>query len=256
MLFLGSRALNMKTVVRILLGLVICLALGFGWWRYDHADRESQAASAALASLESDQRVTVSQDQSYVITPTDSTPTEGLIFYPGGEVDERGYAEPLHEIAAAGYLVVMVPMPLQLAIFGVESATDVIEEYPDIETWAIAGHSLGGAMAARYSHHHPEELAGLVMWDSYAPDDMTGSTLKIRMIHRADQAGNPPEDYLPHLTNMPESTEYYPLKGGTHLDFGNFVAGRMYRDTPPGELDADQQRKLVATETIGFMQEL
>ncbi len=246
----------MKILVRILLGLIVCLALAFGWWRYDHIDRESRAAPAALAALESDTAVTVSQDQWTVFSPVNANPGKGLIFYPGGECDERGYAEVLKDIAAQGYLVVMVPMPLQLAIFGIESATEVMEAYPDIQSWAIAGHSLGGSMAARYAHHHPENLSGLIMWDAYAPDDMTSSTLKIRMIHRANQAGDPPEDYTPHLPNLPEQTEFYPLKGGTHIAFGDFIPGRMYRDAPLGVLDAQQQRKLVANESAGFMRDL
>jgi len=41
----------------------------------------------------------------------------GFIMYPGGRVDARSYAPAAHSIAAHGFLVVIVPMPLNLAIF-------------------------------------------------------------------------------------------------------------------------------------------
>jgi len=32
-------------------------------------------------------------------------------------------------------------MPLNLAVFGIDKANQIIEKYPDIEQWFIAGHS-------------------------------------------------------------------------------------------------------------------
>jgi pimeloyl-ACP methyl ester carboxylesterase len=246
----------MKVFGKILLVILAVMLLAIGYWRYDHTDRESKVTDAALAALESDAQVTVTQDDWIVFTPVNTTPTKALIFYPGGEVDERGYAQPLHGIAAAGYLVVLVPMPFQLAVMDIDAATKVISAYPEINDWAIAGHSLGGSMAARYAHHHPENIAGLVMWDAYAPDDMTGSTQAVRMIHRSNQAGDPPEDYTPHLASLPEQTDFVPLKGGQHLNFGNFIPGRIFRDEPAPELDPDTQRQLATAASIEFMQQL
>ena len=48
-------------------------------------------------------------------------------------------------------------MPVDLAVFAPERA-------PEIQRWAIGGHSLGGAMAARYVHRNPESVGGLVVW--------------------------------------------------------------------------------------------
>jgi hypothetical protein len=243
----------MKLIWKILLGLAATLILGIGYWLYDSQDRMHRVTPEALAALESDGAVTITQDEWIVFTPASVTPAKGLIFYPGGEVDERGYAEPLHQIAAAGYLVVLVPMPLQLAVMAPDKATDVIAAFPQIDTWAIAGHSLGGSMAARYAFHHPDNVDGLLMWDAYAPDDMTGATLSVRMIHRADASGTPPADYVPYLPLLPEQTEFVPLHGANHLNYGNFIAGRLYRDEPEPELDAEVQRARAAAESIEFM---
>jgi pimeloyl-ACP methyl ester carboxylesterase len=246
----------MKLFAKILAGLAVLSLAYFAYWRYDHTDRESRVTDAALAALESDAKVTVTQEDWIVFEPAGGKATKGLIFYPGGEVDERGYAQPLHHVAGAGYLVVMVPMPFQLAVFSINSATDVIAAYPEIDTWAIAGHSLGGSMAAYYAANHPDSINGLLFWDAYAANDMTASEQAVRMIHRSDENGEPPAGYAPYLANHPQQTDYVPLVGGSHLNFGNFIAGRMYRDAPAAELDGDVQRGKVAVATIEFMNSL
>jgi pimeloyl-ACP methyl ester carboxylesterase len=246
----------MKLFAKILLTIIVVVIIGIGYWRYDSEDRMHRVTPEALAALQSDAAITVSQEQWIVFTPATSTPTKGLIFYPGGECDERGYAEPLREIAAAGYLVVLVPMPMQLAVFAPDSATEVIAEFPAIQSWAIAGHSLGGSMAARYAHHHPDNIDGLLLWDAYAPDDMTGSSAKIMMIHRSDASGAVPADYVEKLPLLPEQTEFVPLQGAQHLNYGRFIAGRLYRDEPVAELDPDEHRALAATASISFMDAL
>ena len=86
--------------------------------------------------------------------PLITEPTTGLIFYPGGKVDARAYAPAAHAIAAQGYLVVITPMPLNLAVFGVDRAADVVKAFPSIKHWAIGGHSLGGSMAASFASKH------------------------------------------------------------------------------------------------------
>lgn len=246
----------MKLLRNIFLIILLLLIAGTVWWRYDFRDRTNQATPEALAALASDAQVTVQQDNWIVFTPTGTTPTKGLIFYPGGEVDERGYAETLRAITTGGYLVVLVPMPLQLAVFAPNRANDVIAAYPDIQDWAIAGHSLGGSMAAYYAAEHPDNIKGLLLWDAYSASDLTGSAIKVRMIHRADATGKPPADYASKLPLLPAQTEYVPLIGGQHLNFGRFIAGRLYRDEPPAELDPDEQRAQAAAASIEFMQAL
>jgi pimeloyl-ACP methyl ester carboxylesterase len=51
--------------------------------------------------------------------------------------------------------VVIVPMPLNLAVFGSQRFQEVIAAYPEIRHWAVGGHSLGGAMAAHFATQHP-----------------------------------------------------------------------------------------------------
>ncbi len=227
-------------------------------YMYERQARLSPAAPQALEALNSTERVKVSETDWFIFEPTTSTPSTGFIFYPGGECDERGYAELMHAIAAAGYLVVLVPMPLQLAVLAPNKAEDVIAAFPGIDSWAIGGHSLGGAMAARFVYRHPGLVDGLLFWDAYPPetDDISGYDLAVELIHRADENGAPPDHYTRYTSLLPADMEYRPLPGAVHINFGRFIpAARFQADLPP-KLDIDSQHELIVKYTIEFLASL
>lgn len=134
-------------------GILILGLLGFVVW----GETPLPASPTALDALQSTPNISVETiDSAIVFRPTAPGVSAGFIFYPGGRVDYRAYAPLLSEISARGYLVVLVPMPLNLAVFGVEKARAVIEAFPEIKHWAIGGHSLGGSMAAQFTQNHPD----------------------------------------------------------------------------------------------------
>ena len=100
-------------------------------------------------------------------TPTGKTPTTGVILYPGGHVDYRSYSTLARDLASAGYLVVVPPMPLSLAVLAPNRAERVIAAHPEIDRWVIAGHSLGGAMACTYVDSHPGRVDALALLAAY-----------------------------------------------------------------------------------------
>ncbi len=135
----------------------------------------------ALDAMNSDSQVTVTQvnvpswtsdpKYYYEFTPASGSPTEALIIYPGACLDARAYAVLAHDIAAAGYLVAIVPMPGYIAILGNQRRADaVISNHPEIATWSIGGHSLGGVGACSYvtgNNTHSNKINGIVLWASY-----------------------------------------------------------------------------------------
>lgn len=127
------------------------------------AESAQPPMSEALQALETGPQgdgVLVTMGKWLVFRPTDREPTTGLVLYPGGRVYPRSHAPVARAIASEGYLVVIVPMPLNLAFFAPERAESVIEAFPDVNRWAIGGHSLGGAMAARFAYQHPSTVEG------------------------------------------------------------------------------------------------
>jgi len=159
-----------------------------------------------------------------VFDPVTTNYTTGFIFYPGGRVNYLAYAPYAHAIAAEGYLVVIVPMPLNLAVFGVNSANDVIAAYPNITSWAIGGHSLGGTMAAQYIHDNPNKVEGLALWASYPPSGVDLSTFNITVVTvhgtndglvSSQQIDDSPKQYRPILLESRSMAVIMHSLGGT-----------------------------------------
>ncbi|UCG26058.1 MAG: alpha/beta hydrolase, partial [Chloroflexota bacterium] len=103
-------------LILVIIGVVLALlVIGFvAYSRIATAGPEQEALDALI----SDDVVEVQSGDWYVFEPAGPAPRTGLIFYPGGYVDPRAYAPAAREIAAAGYLVIIPTMPLNLAIFG------------------------------------------------------------------------------------------------------------------------------------------
>ena len=240
-----------------LLGLLVLTVAGaVGWYRLVYIPpRHSAASPEALAALASTADVEVSVDRWIVMQPQRSVPTTGFIFYPGGEVDPEGYAEPLQRIAAAGYLVVNVPMPLDLAVLAPDRAESVMAAYPEIKRWVIGGHSLGGAMAARYVARHPGRMAGLLLWDAYADasDDLSGQMLPVRQLHRLEHDGQTPAKYRETRSLLPANADVVQLAGASHINYGRFIPARRFREAPPATIPIELQHEQIVSASIEFL---
>jgi hypothetical protein len=209
----------------------------------------------ALIALQSDSEVTVTTEPWLVFQPTNQVPTTGLIIYPGGRVDPRAYAPIAHSIAAQGYLVVIVPMPLNLAVFGANRAESVIQSYPDIQNWVIGGHSLGGSMAALYADKHRDQINGLVLWASYpaSSNDLSDSNTKVISIF-GTQDGLATKDKIDaSRVLLPADTTWVPIEGGNHGQFGWY--GDQPGDNPATISRQDQQSQIIQA-TLDFLKSM
>jgi hypothetical protein len=228
--------------------LIVLAALGFVIW----AENPLGPAPEALAALQSDATVKVSETNGLIVfEPADVQPDTGFIFYPGGRVDKRSYAPILRSVASEGYLVVLVPAPLNLMVFAPNRAEKVFPLFPSIEHWAVGGHSLGGAMAANYVYTHPGAVDGLVLWASYPAEsnDLTNSGLKVISIYGdQDMAGMEP--FEASRQRLPADTIWVVIPGGNHAQFGNY--GPQPGDNVASISRADQQRQAVQA-TVEFL---
>jgi dienelactone hydrolase len=78
-------------------------------------------------------------------------------------VDYRSYAAPLRELAAQGFLVILVPVRLNLAFFEINAGQAAIDANPQIEHWVVGGHSLGGVASALFAKDNPD-IDGIIFW--------------------------------------------------------------------------------------------
>ncbi len=235
---------------------VIAVAAWVGLWAWGKS-RHAAAGPAALAALASDAAVTVEQGEFLVFRPSAGEPRLGVIFYPGANCDVRGYAPILRGLAAAGYFVVAVPMPLEFAFLGPNRARDVQAAFPQLRRWAMIGHSLGGAMAANFTFHSPDRVAGIVFWDSYPPSNASLAQFPrpVWQIHRATPDGTPPEAIAAQRHLFPAASHWVPIPGGIHMYFGDFVGGGFVEDWEPTISRSDQIGRVTAA-TLEALQEI
>jgi pimeloyl-ACP methyl ester carboxylesterase len=204
------------------LALVLLLVGAFLAWAYTPLGPAPQALQALVSSPD----LTITQNPGWIEFMPTTPPTRGLILYPGGRVDFRSYAPIARLIAEHGLLVALVRMPLNLAVTNVNAADDVLKAYPAIHTWAIGGHSLGGAMAASYIYTHPDAVKALVLWASYPAEsqslaDWNGMVVSISA---SEDGLATPEKIHTSQAFLPSGTVFQEIKGGNHAGFGSYGA--------------------------------
>jgi len=242
----------MRFLKAFLIGSAVLLLMAVGGWVVRMVWGSSPAEAAVEPYLQSTEQVTVVEDEWISFQPAAQTPTVGFIFYPGANVDHLAYAPPLHQIAAQGFLVVDVSMPLDLAVLAPNKAQDVIEAYPEIQTWIIGGHSLGGAMAARFIDTHPGSSAGLVLWAAYPPDSnsLADTSLPVLSIYGTKDGVSSPGRIERRFDLLPEDTLYLVLEGANHAQFGFY--GTQNRDQTAQISREEQQAQMIAA-TVDFL---
>jgi dienelactone hydrolase len=240
-----------RGVVVAIVGLLL-LALGavLVW-----ASTAAGPTPRALAALESGGGVRVEQEPWLVFQPEGRDADVGLVFYPGGRVDPRAYAPAARAIAAEGFLVAIVPMPLNLAVLAPDRAADVMAAYPGIQAWAVGGHSLGGAMAARYARGHPEDVAGLVLWAAYpdGSDDLSGHSLAAVSIFGTLDGLATVEKIEASRNLLPAGTRWVAIEGGNHAQFGWYGTQSGDRQAAIGP---EEQQEQVVGATLELMRRL
>jgi pimeloyl-ACP methyl ester carboxylesterase len=86
---------------------------------------------------------------------------------------------------------------------------------------------MGGAMAAQYAFNHQDDLAGLILWDSYPPNssDLSVSQLPVVHIHRATPDGKSSQVFADKRHLIPADSTWVPIPGANHMNFGSFIGG-------------------------------
>jgi pimeloyl-ACP methyl ester carboxylesterase len=217
----------MRTWVRGLFTLVGVLLLGFGvfvvWWL-----QPFKAGAVARAALGASQVASTKNPDALVLSPKNPNGT-GLIFYPGARVDPDAYAPALSAVAQAGYTVFIARMPLNLAVLGPTRADEIISANSSIQRWAIAGHSLGGAMACSYVNNsdakNSSRIKTLILWAAYCAEsfDLSKSTdLRVTNISGSNDGVATAQKQEANKIYAPSSTKYVVIEGMNHAQFGDY----------------------------------
>ena len=204
-----SKQIALATAV-ILLTLVVCVGI--------YAGDYYRAEDAAVAAPEG---VTVELTENRAVFLPE-TPTAGLIFYPGGKVEFTAYAPLMAKLAEQDILCVLLKMPLNLAVLDVNAAEGIPEQFPQVEDWYLAGHSLGGSMAASHIAENTEQYDGLILLAAYSTADLTDTQLRVLSLYGDRDGVLNLKKYQDNLSNLPEESFEWVLEGGNHAGFGSY----------------------------------
>ena len=208
-----------KKIILILSAIVVILASVFIYYvsDYPHADAD------AIAALNSTESYNVENTDDFItFTPARNNSTIGIIFYPGAKVQAESYSILASKLAENGYTTIIVKMPFNLAFFGVDKADEVIKNHPEIDSWVIMGHSLGGAFASDYALNHQDKIKGVVYLAAYPSSNASNSTFKALSIRGSLDGLTLSEDISGNLDKFPKNTTFITIEGGNHYNFGNY----------------------------------
>lgn len=218
--------------------LLLALCAGaFFWYVSDYYPAED----VALDVMAQDSGISV-QGSLTVLSPSVPTDT-AILFYPGAKVEAEAYLPLLNRLRQqTGATCILVHMPFRMAIFDADAAEEVMEQFPDIQHWYMAGHSMGGAMASQFASEHPDEVDGLILLGAYLYGDYPEeNTLTVY-----GSLNQSVEDHIGYTQNIVE------IQGGNHAQFGNY--GPQKGDLP-ATISAEEQQEQTADAVEDFLHE-
>lgn len=170
--------------------------------------------------------ITVSEiSGGYSIIPNCYEMNEGLIFYPGGLVEANAYIPLLTKISSEYQIAIFIKkMPLNLAILNSNGCEDILDEYQYISKWYIAGHSLGGVIAASYIYENPEIFKKLILLASYPMNKKPIHNLDIKVLSiiGSNDGLIKMDKITQNKSQLPQDTIFQIIVGGNHAQFGSY----------------------------------
>ncbi|PKO13970.1 MAG: alpha/beta hydrolase [Chloroflexi bacterium HGW-Chloroflexi-10] len=214
------RKTSKKLIIRIMIAMMITVVV---FLAIKYLTYERQPLPQALAAVESDQNVTVSRYPWLSFTPKLASST-GFIFYPGGRISFLGYSDLMRSISEQGFTVIVPKIPLNMAVFNANIADKIIAAHPEIKTWVIGGHSVGGTAAAMYTSAHPENIDGLAIWSSFPAEssDLSKLNIPVVLLFGGNETGVTDESVGARKHLLPADTLYVKIEGGDHHQFGSY----------------------------------
>ncbi|WKY44241.1 alpha/beta hydrolase [Eubacteriaceae bacterium ES2] len=239
----------MKKILKVTLLLIYCLVLAMLTYLGD----SSRADLNALKALESDQTLTVVETNDAILfVPAETDWQTGLIFYPGGKVAPQAYAPLMRKIAENEVVTVITKMPFNLAVFNQDAASKIMtmDEVQGINSWYIAGHSLGGSMASDYAVSNSDQIQAVILMGAYPNKSPAETGLSYLAITGSEDKIVNRESFADAI--WPQNTKFETIDGGNHSYFGDY--GLQEGDSP-GSISRDQQQQLTALWIDSFIKE-
>ena len=219
------------------------------------------ATEPSLAAMQSDAAVTVTETPTAIVmTPTGAAPTTGVLFQPGARVDARAYAGLMRPVAEQGELVVIPKQPLGVGLLATGALDTARAAHPEITSWVVGGHSLGGTAASMIANMPTPAGAapvdGLLLYASYPAADISGTLgpqVQVLSVSGSNDGLATPADIEASRADLPASAQFVVIDGGVHAYFGDY--GPQGGDGTATISREDAQAQIKAA-TLAFLQRL
>ena len=209
---------KIKKGLLIVFAVLLVVTLIFGIYAGDYYHAELDAISDLSIGMDYEKMERL-EDGSLVFYPAEYD--SAVIFYPGGKVEATAYIPLMEHCAQEGVLAVLMPMPFNLAVLAKDAAAQIPAQFPEVEHWYMAGHSLGGSMAASFTADNTAWVEGLILLAAYSTEPVNVPVLSI--YGSADGVLNM-EKYEKYSANLPTDFSEVIIEGGNHAGFGMYGA--------------------------------
>lgn len=182
-----------------------------------------------LAAVRADDRVAITDDAgAIVMTPAspasdadDPAGDVGLVFIPGAKVDPWAYASILSGLVTDDGLTVVITKPwLNLAFFDLRPLSSFTDLAPEVTSWIVGGHSLGGVRACQLA----TDADALLLLGSYCANDLSSSGLPVLSISGTEDGLSTPEKIDAARPLLPADAVLVAIPGASHASFGDYGA--------------------------------
>ena len=239
-----------RRILLLLIPFVILIAMicAFLMWGLFGSYKPSEEAYAVLNEIDPDIQNIYGRDYiAFVPEHYD----KGLILYPGAKVDYRAYLPLIYEMAKQDVLCAVVHFPFDIAFFNPDACEDVMSDFQDVDSWYIAGHSLGGVVASDYLSNCPEKFDGLIFLASYSTKDLSAYDINVfSIIGTRDMVLNM-EAYHESERYLPDDYFEYVIEGGNHGYFGSYGS---QKGDGTADITEKQQRDMIVRCISDYMQ--
>lgn len=207
-----------RKVTHLLGSFVLLLLVATAGWLRPYA-----AAPPAVEAASPNTAVDIREYATmWELRPTHAPLPVGLVFFPGALVDPQAYLALLRPLAEQGHQVVVVKPPLGVALLSPFVAGQAFDDHPEVLTWAVGGHSLGGTAAAQAAGGGDPRVSGLLLWASYPAGDISGAPVEVLSITGENDGLTTPEDVGRTRALLPGTTEFVQVPGAVHAFFGDY----------------------------------
>jgi pimeloyl-ACP methyl ester carboxylesterase len=160
----------------------------------------------------------VDESAAIVMSPASGATGDGLVFYPGAKVDPWAYAAKLSGLVEQGTTVVIVKPWLNLAFFDLRPVPTFTDLAPDVEDWAVGGHSLGGVKACQLA----SEVGRLVLFASYCSTDISATSIPVLSLAGSEDGLSTPQKIADNRHLLPADADLIEIEGASHSSFGDY----------------------------------